>query len=300
MKPLFIASWQHIKHSFSVVTFSLCIVTICIACWLNYGEVFRLWPVDSSFNNSFLFLVVLFLVFFGLGFLFSTLPQKIKPDLRNRYLWVLLTAPILFALKVALPFDAWFFQNASQEWQNAFYKVAAWMGGLLLIIPSLLLMHLFFEKKLGLYFTKKVNTYQFYLFLLFCMIPLLVVATMQPVFQQTYPRAKDITDALDSSATILHYSLFEFFYILDFITVELFFRGMLIAVITRIMGVQGIIPAALFYFSIHLGKPMPEAIGSFFGGLILGAVSYETKSIWGGWMVHCGIALLMELFAFLF
>jgi hypothetical protein len=34
--------------------------------------------------------------------------------------------------------------------------------------------------------------------------------------------------------------------------------------------------------------------------LILGAVSFETKSIWGGWMVHCGIALLMELMAHLF
>jgi len=34
--------------------------------------------------------------------------------------------------------------------------------------------------------------------------------------------------------------------------------------------------------------------------LILGAVSYETKSIWGGWLVHCGIAVLMEMLAFLF
>ena len=300
MKQLFTASWQHIRNSFSAVTYGLCIVTIGIACWLNYGNVFRLWPVHSSFSNSFFFLVVLFLVFFGLGFLFTTLPQKVKPALKNRYSWILLLAPILFALKVALPFDRWFFQNASQEWQHAFYKAAGWLGGLLLIIPSLLWLHVFFERRWGLYYSKKTNNYKPYFVLLLCMLPLLVWAIMQPVFQEVYPRAKDITGALGSSATIWHYSLFEFCYALDFITIELFFRGLLIAVMSRIMGVQGIIPVAFFYFSIHLGKPMPEAISSFFGGLILGAVSYETKSIWGGWMVHCGIALLMELFAFLF
>jgi Type II CAAX prenyl endopeptidase Rce1-like len=84
------------------------------------------------------------------------------------------------------------------------------------------------------------------------------------------------------------------------ITIELFFRGLLIVTLSRVLGVHAIVPVALFYFSIHLGKPMLEAISSFFGGLILGAVSIETKSIWGGWMVHCGIALFMELLAHLF
>jgi membrane protease YdiL (CAAX protease family) len=57
---------------------------------------------------------------------------------------------------------------------------------------------------------------------------------------------------------------------------------------------------ALFYFSIHLGKPMMEAVSSFFGGLILGSISYHSKSIWGGLLVHISIALLMELFGFIF
>lgn len=300
MKQLFAASWQHIRQSFSIVTYFLCFVTIGIACWLNYGNVFQLWPVRSSFVQSFFFLVVLFLVFFWLGFLFTTLSQKVKPNFSNNYKWILLLAPVVFALKVALPFDDWLLQNNTNAYQSAFLRPANWLGGLLFMIPALMLLHYYFEKKWNFYFIKKTNNYQPYFILLLCMTPLLVAAAVQPEFQQVYPRAKDVTLALGSSATGVHYSLYELCYTLDFITIELFFRGMLIAVMSRLMGVHGIVPVALFYFSIHLGKPMQEAISSFFGGLILGAVSYETKSIWGGWLVHCGIAMLMEVLAFLF
>jgi hypothetical protein len=44
---------------------------------------------------------------------------------------------------------------------------------------------------------------------------------------------------------------------------------------------------------------MHETIGSFFGGFILGTIALHTKSIWGGIIIHVGIALLMELLAFL-
>jgi hypothetical protein len=56
-----------------------------------------------------------------------------------------------------------------------------------------------------------------------------------------------------------------------------------------------IIPVACFYCTIHLGKPMGEAISSFFGGTILGIVVYNTGSIWGGLIVHLGTAWMMEL-----
>ena len=55
-------------------------------------------------------------------------------------------------------------------------------------------------------------------------------------------------------------------------------------------------PMVCMYVSIHLWKPAGETISSFFGGLLLGILVYETESIWGGIIAHCGIALLMELF----
>ena len=40
---------------------------------------------------------------------------------------------------------------------------------------------------------------------------------------------------------------------------------------------------------------MAEAISSFFGGTLLGIVAYNTGSIWGGLIVHLGIAWMMEI-----
>jgi hypothetical protein len=300
LKKLFSASLYHIRQSFSIISFSLCFIAIGIACWLNYGNIFPLWPVKKTFLDSFLFLSILFLVFFGLGFLFTLLSKKVKPILQNKFKWILLLAPLVFALKIALPFDSWLLQHTSGMNQIAFHKPAEWLGALLFMIPALLLLHFYFDGKLNLYFIKKTGTLKPYFVLLLAMVPLLILASVQPAFQQVYPRVKDISIALGSSANLIHYFIFEFCYALDFITIELFFRGLLIAVVSRIIGVHSILPVALFYFSIHLGKPMLEAVSSFFGGLILGAVSYETKSIWGGWMVHCGIAMLMELLTFLF
>lgn len=300
MKQLFTASWQHIRQSFSILSYGLCFLAIGIACWFNYGGVVSLWPQKSSFHYSLFFLILLFFVFFLLGFLFTVLQGRVRINFTGNSKWILLLAPILFALKVAIPFDEVLLQNTTPVFQTAFQKPAGWLGDLLLMMPVIGALHFFFEKKQGLYFIKKSNSYQPYFFLLLCMLPLLVAAAVQPAFQQEYPRAKDVTNALGTSASIIHYGLFELSYALDFITIELFFRGLLIAVLSRVLGVHCIIPIALFYFSIHLGKPMQEAISSFFGGLILGAVSYETKSIWGGWLVHCGIALLMELLAFVF
>ena len=39
---------------------------------------------------------------------------------------------------------------------------------------------------------------------------------------------------------------------------------------------------------------MAEAISSFWGGLLLGIIAFNTGSIWGGLIVHLGIAWLME------
>jgi hypothetical protein len=43
---------------------------------------------------------------------------------------------------------------------------------------------------------------------------------------------------------------------------------------------------------------MGEAISSFFGGLLLGIISYNTKSIQGGFILHVGIAAMMEIAGF--
>ena len=52
---------------------------------------------------------------------------------------------------------------------------------------------------------------------------------------------------------------------------------------------------AAFYCTIHFGKPLGECISSFFGGLVLGVLAARTRTIYGGLIVHLGLAWLMEL-----
>jgi hypothetical protein len=73
----------------------------------------------------------------------------------------------------------------------------------------------------------------------------------------------------------------------------------LVLAFAKWVGKDAILPMALFYCTIHFGKPLGECISSYFGGLILGIVIYHTRTIFGGLMVHVGIAWLMELGGYL-
>jgi hypothetical protein len=66
----------------------------------------------------------------------------------------------------------------------------------------------------------------------------------------------------------------------------------------QLLGRSVVLPMAVFYCSLHFGKPLAEAISSLFGGYVLGALAFQTRAIWGGVIVHMGLAWMMELSAF--
>ena len=88
--------------------------------------------------------------------------------------------------------------------------------------------------------------------------------------------------------------IYEVSYGLDFISIEIFFRGLLVLGMLRFAGTVAILPMAAFYCTIHFGKPMAECISAFFGGIILGVIAQRTRSIVGGLTIHLGLAALME------
>ena len=121
-------------------------------------------------------------------------------------------------------------------------------------------------------------------------------SSTQNDFLATYPKVKQVAFIAPYVQHSWPYKgLFEISYGLDFVTIELFFRGFLVFAFVRYAGADAIVPMAVFYCSIHFGKPLFECISSFFGGLLLGIVAYRTQSILGGFMVHVGIAWMMEL-----
>ena len=281
-------------QNFSFRKYGIATAIISITCYINYFSGFTFWLRGEDFLFSLACYFSLFFIFFLAGIFIEAKTVSFK---NNLLLFLLLAAPLLFALKVVIPFSR--LLEVTDTYKHAFQQPASWLGGVLLVSCLLLVIHRFTEGKWGLYGSKKTNSLSPYFFLILLMIPLLLWASMQHDFSLVYPRAKVITESLGKEAKPWHYLLFEAAYTSDFITIELFFRGFLIITLSKVLGRQSILPIALFYFSIHLGKPMFEAISSFFGGMILGTIAYQNKSIWGGWLVHVSIALLMELFGFL-
>lgn len=147
--------------------------------------------------------------------------------------------------------------------------------------------------------SKQKFTIQPYLIMLGAMVPLILMAGTLSDFLEYYPRANRALKYLPQDDNILPWALgYELVYGLDFFAIEFFFRGFLILAFAPYVGRYCILPVAVFYESIHFQKPLGECISSLFGGVLLGIITYETRSIWGGVIVHIGIAWMMEAVAF--
>ncbi|PIP54606.1 MAG: hypothetical protein COX07_04410 [Bacteroidetes bacterium CG23_combo_of_CG06-09_8_20_14_all_32_9] len=92
--------------------------------------------------------------------------------------------------------------------------------------------------------------------------------------------------------------IYELFYSVDFITVEMIFRGALVLGMIKLIGKDCILPMISVYCFLHFGKPIGEAISSIFGGYFLGVIAINTQSVLGGSILHIGVALMMEIFAY--
>ena len=169
-----------------------------------------------------------------------------------------------------------------------------------IIIPSFLLYFIvkkFHPELYGL----KVNGANLipYVWLVIAMIPIVVIASTGEDFLNYYPSFSDIqfsTSTLPVSVKVL---IYELCYGFDFLSVELIFRGVMVVALSKFAGKHAILPMVACYAFLHFGKPMMETISSVFGGFALGVLAYKSRNIYGGLIVHLGVAWGMELVAFL-
>jgi hypothetical protein len=135
-----------------------------------------------------------------------------------------------------------------------------------------------------------------YLYLFSIVIPLVIVGSFLPGFQQQYPMyiSSNAHEYLNVPEWITVIS-YEMAYGWNFLTIELLFRGFLVIGMVKLLGRHAILPMAIVYASIHFGKPLGECISSIFGGYILGVIAYYSRNIWGGVVIHVGLAWLMEI-----
>jgi hypothetical protein len=280
----------------------LAIVSILTALliWINYFFEIDAWIYkQNSFIISFFSRFGIFLIAFAIPYLVYTFLFRRDYFANKSFLFLLIISPAIFSFKVALNptigfSDDWILSNF---WNHVFY----WPSLMIITTTILIVIWKIFDSGQTFYGVtiKKIN-WKPYVIMLLIMVPLIAAASTQPDFQAMYPKLKLLTEM----ASIDRFSwrqktLFELAYGSDFITIELFFRGFLILAFVKWAGKDAILPMACFYCTIHFGKPLGECISSYFGGMILGIVVYHTRSIFGGLMVHLGIAWLMEIGGYL-
>jgi hypothetical protein len=253
-----------------------------------------------SLRTTGFFLLFAF-VFSSAWFIQFGLSGKNRPSSRL-FVVLLLAGPAIFAAKVT--FDqaaALITQYLQAPWDQYWYKVLAWPLKFLLVFIMVTIIWKWGRMPNPIAGVEATGfNAKPYFVLLACMVPLLAFAATRADFLQTYPKVQRLA-FIDPYVThpLPWKLLYELSYGIDFITIEFFFRGFLILAFARYAGKDAILPVAAFYCSIHFGKPLFECISSWFGGIILGAVVYNTRSIWGGLIIHLGIAWLMEVAGFL-
>jgi hypothetical protein len=139
-----------------------------------------------------------------------------------------------------------------------------------------------------------------YFQLLLVLMPVIAIASFEQGFRNYYPTYKS-----NPVAEVMNWPdfvpplIYEIAYGMDFFNVEFMFRGFMVVGMSRLLGKEAILPMVCAYCFIHFGKPIGECISSAIGGYVLGIISFHTRNIWGGVIVHVGIAWMMELAAFL-
>ena len=93
--------------------------------------------------------------------------------------------------------------------------------------------------------------------------------------------------------------LWELLYISQFIFLEFFFRGFMLNALRPAIGANAIWVMCVPYLMIHFPKLWLEAAGAILFGLFLGILALQSRSIWGGVLVHAGVALSMDIAALL-
>lgn len=258
------------------------------------------YDIDTLIRKNISFGIKLFYwyIVFGTAFIIPYLITIFCSNnnfFRKRDFFVLLiVSPLIFAWKITasptIPFSV---NESLNDFAN---HILYWPFLAVIIFLLLYLAWKVYSKEQALYglYTKTFD-WKPYILMLFFMVPLIFLAATQNDFLSAYPKLNTVSSATEWWQKIL----FELSYGTDFFTIEFFFRGFLVLAFAKWAGKNAILPMACFYCTIHFGKPLGECISSYFGGILLGIVVYNTRSIWGGLIVHLGIAWLMEIAGYL-
>ena len=276
--------------------FAACSLLMALMIWINFH-----YKVDDFISTSqskavhFYYRYFIFLAAFVLPWCFYYFfegKNYFKYTLVSIFIFI---SPAIFSWKMAMDTGLSICEDflCNEYWNQIIY----WPARLIVLTGILFVLWISFYRNESFFgLTTKKFKWKPYLLLLLMMLPLIVAASTQKDFLSFYPKMQVVSGFLETVSNSWFYKfLFELSYGSDFISIELFFRGFMVLAFVKFAGKDAILPMACFYCTIHFGKPLGECISSYFGGIFLGIVVYHTRSIYGGLVIHLGIAWLMEL-----
>lgn len=275
---------------------------------INYGFHFKQLQLDAYYGTTEQFFR--FLVFFSSVYFLILLVQAIwKKDysaFKNKsYLLKISIALILLAFdSSSRHIFQWLTSTFDFPWELQrwfFYLFTSAHQFINLGVLMFILKYIFDRYESSVYgLTLRNFDVKPYFTMLLFMLPLIVWASFQSDFLRSYPIYKDnfelVSEYISPWKAVAG---FEFTYAFRFVAVELFFRGFLIIGMVKLIGERAIMPMVVLYSFWHFGKPLPESIGAAFGGYILAIIALRTRSVFGGIIVHIGVAMMMEAGAYI-
>lgn len=295
---------QHVQEDFELIEYTSIASFLAVCIFLNYT-----FDIEDSFldlqtgftkfgyylfTHAVAYLIPVFIIHF-----LSRKNLKLSADF---WLRASLLVTLISLDRSNLLLENWIYEFFHHQVSFLAFKILNNLSGLIYLILPLFLFYLVRDRREQNFYglSKNVPDLKPYFVLLLIMLPIIVAASFLPGFQKQYPMYESTQAHL-----YLHIpewvtvAIYEAAYALNFISIEFFYRGFLVIGMASVLGRSALLPMASLYCFLHFGKPMPEAVSSIFGGYILGVIALQTRSIWGGILVHVGIAWMMELIAWL-
>lgn len=220
----------------------------------------------------------------------------------RRTLIVLVSIPVSLALMEFLGLP-WFLFQTFPSIRAHYQPAVANLIGLIywscscgvgyVVIPFILTKFVFGEGifQYGLKLKGITTHLWIYVTLYLVVFPFVLIASFGPSFQRTYPFYTPVPGGWAL------FFIFEFFYLIQFLYLEFFFRGYILFNLEKSFGYYSVFIMAIPYCMIHFHKPMLEAFSAIVAGIILGTLALRTRSIWYGVLIHVSVALTMDILA---
>ncbi len=310
MKYIYNLLKEYLKEHFNLKLYSFTLILVALLLYFNFK-----YDIEDSYIDSFYKTPMHAFLFF----LYQGIPYYIvlvfvhfftdnKLFFKNKRFWIIsLLGFVILALDRGFYHQVylakWLTDHRSYRYVSKLFN--SFIALFVVILPLYVIYKTLLKKELNHFYGIQIKNLNLkpYWVLLLLMVPLLIIASYQPDFLREYPHYKRAGGSL-----IIKYfgfskyavvGFYELSYAFGFFIVEIIFRGYFIFALVKYLGKDVVLPMAVTYCVLHFGKPLGEAISSFFGGYLLGVIALKTNNIYGGIMIHIGIALLMELFAFL-